>query len=206
MKTEGAKREYDELAAVYDQRWRHYVDTSVRRTSGAIALKGDERLLDVGCGTGTLLHKLERTHPRLKLHGVDPSQEMLNVARRKCGEAVVFAEGNASQLPYPRSHFDVLTSVSTLHFFPDGQQAVSEMARVLRPGGTVVVTDWCADFLPMRFLGCWQRVSNAPLGHIHRLEELKQMLAGAGLEIEHTQRFRIRPLWGMMLVSARRAG
>lgn len=206
MKTDRAKQEYDELATAYDQRWRHYVGASVRQTASALHLKGDERLLDVGCGTGTFLHKLlVAFHPGLKLHGIDPSEEMLNAARRKCGDSVAFKKGYANPIPYPESQFDVVASVSALHFFLDGGKAVGEMARVLRPRGTIVITDWCADFLPMRLFGAWQRLRNAPLGRIYRLSELKQLLEAVGLEIEHAEHFRIRPLWGMMLVSARRA-
>jgi ubiquinone/menaquinone biosynthesis C-methylase UbiE len=203
MRTESATREYDNLAAVYDHRWRHYVDVSVRQSASALHLRGDERLLDVGCGTGTFLQKLQRDHPGLKLHGIDPSDQMLKVARRKCGHSVAFEKGDAGRLPYPESQFDAVTSISALHFFPDGGRAVAEMARVLQPGGRIVITDWCADFLPMRLFAVWQRWRKAPLGHIHRVAELRQLMEATGLAIDHTKYFRIRPLWGMMLVSAR---
>jgi len=205
MTSKHAEQEYDELAAVYDERWRHYVDASVRRTAEALRLNGDERILDVGCGTGALLHDLQRRYPRLHLNGVDPSAEMLKLARQKCGDSIVLKKGAAGDLPYPDGSFDVVVNVSALHFFPDARQALSEMVRVVRPGGRITVTDWCADFLSMRLLAAWLRLRRAPLGRIYRLGELKQLLQSADLEIEEATHFRIRPLWGMMLVSGTRS-
>lgn len=198
-----AKKEYDALAAIYDRRWRRYVECSVARTVDALELTGRERVLDVGCGTGTLLAELLKRHSEVALHGIDPSGPMLDVARRKCGTEVVLTEGNAEALPYPDGSFDVVLSVSAFHFFADHRKAVSEIRRVLRPSGRYVITGWGGDYPAMRLFARWLRFRGSSLTRLHRLAELRDLLETNGLAVERTERFRIRPLWGMMIVAGR---
>ena len=199
--TRTAKEEYEKLAAIYDRRWQTYVGRSVERTMAALGLKGDERFLDVGCGTGTLPAELLKKHSNLELHGIDPSGAMLEVARQKCGSGVVLKEGNAEALPYPDHTFDLLVSVSAFHFFVDHGKVVSEIRRVLRPSGRFVIAGWCADYPAMRLFARWLRFRGSSLTRIHRLSELRDLLEANGLAVERAERFRIRPLWGMMLVT-----
>ena len=199
--TRTAKEEYEKLAEIYDRRWQTYVGRSVERTMAALGLKGDERVLDVGCGTGALPAELLKKHSNLELHGIDPSGAMLEVARRKCGSGVVLKEGNAEELPYPDHTFDLLVSVSAFHFFVDHGKAVSEIRRVLQPSGRFVITAWCADYPAMRLYARWLRFRGASLTRLHRLSELRDLLGANGLAVERAERFRIQPLWGMMLVT-----
>ena len=200
--TEQAREEYDRLAPVYDRRWDRYVRISVERAVSAVALDGHERVLDVGCGTGVLLEELRRRHPGLELHGTDPSEGMLEIARKRCGADVSLAHGRAERLPFAGDDFDVVFSVSAMHYFADPPQAIAEMRRVLRRGGRVVVVDWCADFLGMRLFARWLRLRGGALGRIHRAEELNGLLKDHGFRTDRIERFRIRPLWGMMTVVA----
>jgi ubiquinone/menaquinone biosynthesis C-methylase UbiE len=199
--THTAKEEYEQLAAIYDRRWRSYVGRSVERTMAVLSLRGAERVLDVGCGTGALLAELLKKRSNLELHGIDPSGAMLEVARQKCGSGVVFQQGNAEALPYPDHTFDLLVSVSAFHFFVDHGKAVSEIRRVLRPSGRYVITAWCADYPAMRLYARWLRFRGSSLTRLHRLSELRNLLEAKGLAVERAERFRIQPLWGMMLVT-----
>ena len=196
-----ANKEYQKLAAIYDRRWRRYVDASVRRTLNAFDLTGQERLLDVGCGTGTLLASLSQRNSGLELHGLDPSGAMLELAREKCGGKVDLREGNAEGLPYPDDSFDAVVSVSAFHFFADYRKAVSEIRRVLRPAGRFAITGWCADYPAMRLFARWLRLRGSSLTRLHRLVELRDLLEANGFVVDHAEHFRIRPLWGMMLVT-----
>lgn len=199
---DSSREEYNRLAAVYDQRWDRYVRISLDRVLGAVVLDGDERVLDVGCGTGVLLEQLRRRHPGLELQGIDPSEGMLEIARKRCGADVSLAQGQAEKLPYPADAFDVIVSVSALHYFAEPPQAIAEMHRVLRPAGRVVIVDWCADFFAMRLFARWLRLRGGALGRIHRVEEIDGLLKDHGFRTHRLERFRIRPLWGMMTVVA----
>jgi ubiquinone/menaquinone biosynthesis C-methylase UbiE len=102
------------------------------------------RLLDIACGTGRTLHQIARTHPSLRLWGVDLSPAYVSVARRRLeSPEVTIAVENAEQLPFADGAFDIATSVYLFHELPRNarRNVVREMHRVLRPGGLLVIED-----------------------------------------------------------------
>ena len=100
-------------------------------------------ILDVGCGTGINLLELARVlGPCRELVGVDLSAGMLEMARRKAaaaGVAATFQVGDAEALNLPDGTFDLVVCNSAYHWFPDRTRAMTEMARVLRPGGQLLL-------------------------------------------------------------------
>jgi len=117
------------------------VSQFVRAAGGAQQL----RLLDVACGTGRTLHHLARTHPRMRLHGVDLSPAYVRLARRRLADVdeLTLAVENAEELPWADATFDIVTSVYLFHELPRNarRNVVREMFRVVRPGGLVVIED-----------------------------------------------------------------
>jgi ubiquinone/menaquinone biosynthesis C-methylase UbiE len=111
-------------------------------------LQPDNEVLDVGCGTGTLLlAAAERVGPSGALHGVEPSVEMAAHARHKARPRRVpleVVEASADSLPYPPESFDAVFCTLVFHHLPRPMQegAIREMRRVLRPGGRAVIVDW----------------------------------------------------------------
>jgi len=101
----------------------------------ALPLAG-EKVLDVGTGTGHFAFDLARRG--LRVTGVDSSEAMLDVARAK-GRDATFVHADAADLPFADASFDLVLSVTTLEFVPAPQKALSEMWRVTRPGGRMVV-------------------------------------------------------------------
>ena len=103
------------------------------------------RLLDVGCGTGRTLHQLARTHPAMRLHGVDLSPAYIRHARKRLADVaeLTLAVENAEALPWADATFDAVTSVYLFHELPRRarRNVLREMLRVVRPGGLVVIED-----------------------------------------------------------------
>lgn len=108
----------------------------------AAAVAEGEDVLDVGCGTGVLTRELTRyVGDDGSATGFDLSESMLGVARERCPDAT-FKQGNVMDLPFDDQSFDVVISSFMLMFVPDPKKALSEMQRVLKTGGRLVVSVW----------------------------------------------------------------
>jgi ubiquinone/menaquinone biosynthesis C-methylase UbiE len=99
-------------------------------------------VLDVGCGTGATLEAVVRVHPRARAWGVDLSDAMLGVARERLGGLAHLETADAERLPFRDGCMDLVTCVDSLHHYPDPARALSEMHRVTRPGGGLVIGEW----------------------------------------------------------------
>jgi ubiquinone/menaquinone biosynthesis C-methylase UbiE len=100
-------------------------------------MREDERVLDIGCGNGLYLAELERRAHEGELCGMDLSAGMLDAARSRSQAALVV--GDAQALPFAGRAFDRVLAMHMLYHVPDRDLAVSEIVRVLRPGGTALV-------------------------------------------------------------------
>ena len=196
--------EYARLAPRYDSRWAAYVEASVRETLSRLDLASTGALLDIGCGTGALLGAVAAASPGVALTGADPSPEMLAVARQRLGAAATLECAPAERLPFADGAFDIVVSTSALHFFRRPDAALAEAGRVLAPGGRIVVTDWCRDYLTIRLLDLYLRVFNRAHWRAYSAAECRRLLADAGFEAIAIERYKISPLWGMMTATARK--
>jgi len=111
-----------------------------------LAPKPGEALLEIGFGGGVLLERLADMRPG-RLVGVDPSAEIVARGRKRLKGRAEIAEAEATSLPFEDDSFDGLVSVSVLHFWPDLGPPLSEMARVLRRAGRLVLVFECEDSL-----------------------------------------------------------
>ncbi len=96
------------------------------------------RVLDIGCGEGRFARMLAERGAEVS--GIDPTAAFIEVAKAKHPEGD-YRVGVAEDLPYPDASFDLLISYVALVDIPDFRTAISEMARVLRPGGRAVVSN-----------------------------------------------------------------
>ncbi|MBF6301703.1 class I SAM-dependent methyltransferase [Nocardia amamiensis] len=99
-------------------------------------------VLDVGTGPGKLVARVGSRRPDLRLHGVDLSPHMIEIAERTLAGRAEFSVGDVGALPYPDDSFDLVVSSLSLHEWPEVDRAIAELARVLRPGGTVAIYDF----------------------------------------------------------------
>jgi ubiquinone/menaquinone biosynthesis C-methylase UbiE len=174
-------RLYDVLARLLTWRQR----TTVHERIAELAeLKPGERVLDVGCGTGSLaLAAKAIVGDSGAVNGIDASVEMIERARDKARARLIRAEfeiATVESLPFPDCSFDAAFSTLMMHHLPRPVRrlCVQEMARVLRPGGRVLVVDFQAS---SRTRGGW-------LAGLHRhgavpADEIHDLIAGAGFAI-----------------------
>ena len=171
-------------------------------------LKPMQRVLDVGCGTGTLVIAAKRTCPQAELTGVDPDPRALKRARRKADRArlhVRFERGYGDALPVGDATFaHVFSSFMLHHLDPSSQQKLlAEVRRVLEPGGSFHFLDFAHSAHTGHGLFRWLH-RGGPQSHLQSEQEIHGMLqrAGFGDEIFRAQR---RLLWTPVLYYVARA-
>jgi ubiquinone biosynthesis O-methyltransferase len=156
-------------------------------------------VLDVGCGDGHLALALARAGAQVS--GVDPDPRMLRLARcrfEEAGVTVNLAEAQAQALPFEDARFDVVVAVTVLCFVGRPEQAVAEMARVLRPGGRLMIGElgrfstWAAWRRIRGWLGhaTWRAARFRTAADLHRLA------AGAGLDAQSVRGAVFYPPYG----------
>jgi ubiquinone/menaquinone biosynthesis C-methylase UbiE len=107
------------------------------------------RVLDVGCGTGYLLRLLAERYPQAtELAGIDAAPSMIETAEQAAeDERLRFTVGVAERLPYPDDIFDLVVSTTSFDHWADQQAGLRECARVLAPGGHLMLADLFSPLL-----------------------------------------------------------
>jgi ubiquinone/menaquinone biosynthesis C-methylase UbiE len=173
---------FDRRAGAYEggftARWR---DPVQRGAFEALELTANDRLLDVGCGTGAASRRAATVAAAVV--GIDLSYEMLREASRLADgqEGVGFLRADAEALPFADASFSAAICTNSFHHYPDPARAVREIVRVLTPGGRLVLGDPCADVWTVRVADVFLRWLEP--GHIglYRSNEMASFLYGAGL-------------------------
>jgi ubiquinone/menaquinone biosynthesis C-methylase UbiE len=153
---------------------------------GLLIAKGPKnpprRIIDVGCGTGRLLHAASVYWPEAELLGVDPAEQMISEAKRLNPKAI-FKLATSESLPFPDQTADIVLSSISFHHWSDQRKGLQEIARVLRPEGWFCLADltfrlakWCERF-----------------GHkIRSRQQIRALALGAGLSVLQQQNLRMR--------------
>jgi len=179
---EQAQRYFAKNARAWDSlRALHVSEAAVEAAMrSALGERPFDSLLDLGTGTGRLLEVFAPLYSRAV--GVDSSTEMLAVARANLGRAAIDTAqvrlADIYNLPFSRNSFDVVTVHQVLHYLDDPERAVREAARVIRPGGRVLVV----DFAPHAHEFLREEHAHRRLGFAH--DAVRQWAEGAGLDCD----------------------
>lgn len=147
---------------------------------------GDRDILEVGCGEGKLALKLSQHSA--SVFGIDASEAMIKAAKRNDasqGDQIHLAVGRIEQLPIASESFDLVLAKTVLCFVEDAAPVFEELARVLRPGGTLVIGElgkwstWAAG----RRIRAWLGASIWRKGRFRTKAELERLAEGAGISV-----------------------
>ena len=123
-------------------------------------------IVDLGTGPGLLAIELHKLCPQAKIIGVDPSDEMLSIARKNAAEARVpdfeAKLGTAEEIPLAPESADLVVSQSSFHEWEDPHKGLGEVSRILKPGGSLILKDYNGAWLSP-----WKRKL---IGRFHHLD------------------------------------
>ncbi|RSD20896.1 class I SAM-dependent methyltransferase [Amycolatopsis eburnea] len=187
------------------QRWRRYWDRKSATYDAEMdfwdrRLFGDSRdwacgqaggdVLEVAVGTGL---NLPRYPAGVTLTGLDLSEGMLEVARtREPARPVTLRQGDAQALPFEDASFDTVVCTFGLCAIPDPATAVAEMARVLRPGGRLILADHVVSTSwPVRVAQWLLELASVPLAGEHFRRRPLRLVEAVGLAVERRERFKL---------------
>lgn len=141
-----------------------------------------ESVLDVGCGTGKLLRRAQTSWPEARLIGVDPANGMVETAKRLTPSATFF-QGMAESLPLEDASVDLAFSTVSFHHWQGQAAGLCEIARVLRPGGCLILVDisvpgWLASVVHPQ--------------HFHSAAQMQALFTQAGLQVQTQQSSALR--------------
>jgi len=153
---------FDARAGGYEGGWLGRLHQQIADRTADLALTAapaPRRILDVGCGTGYLLRQLDARCPdAVELTGVDPAPAMIEAARAAAaGERLRRLAGTAEDLPFPAGSFDLVVSTTSFDHWADQRAGLRECARVLAPGGWLVLTDLFSAWLTPTLVGSRRR-------------------------------------------------
>jgi ubiquinone/menaquinone biosynthesis C-methylase UbiE len=147
------------------------------------------RWIDIGCGNGAFTELIVERCAPAAVQGIEPSEGQLAYARKRLDASVAkFTQADATSLPFSSGSFDAAIMALVIFFVPDPPKGVSEMARVVRPGGTVAAYAWdmVGGGFPLEPVLAEMRAANLPTlrpprFEVSRIEALRDLWTDAGL-------------------------
>jgi ubiquinone/menaquinone biosynthesis C-methylase UbiE len=170
---------FDQRAASYES-GRHgqlHKEISDRVVELALSCEpAPRRVLDVGCGTGYVLRQLAARLPvASEFLGVDPAPRMIEVARSTSSDKrLSFTQATAERLPADEGAYDVVVSTTSFDHWADQAAGIRECARVLAPGGALVLTDQFSNLQ-------WPTMRGSRLGKARTRSRATRLITAAGL-------------------------
>jgi len=140
--TDKMNREYNWMAKGYDvfmtvfPLWKKWIKSAIPHIEG-------DKILEVSFGSGFLMKQYASLD--YEIHGIDYNERMLEITRKKMEGTNVEAHlsrGNVEELPYPDNTFDTVINTMAFTGYPDGDKAMSELNRVLKPKGKLILVDF----------------------------------------------------------------
>ncbi|MDQ0989098.1 class I SAM-dependent methyltransferase [Streptomyces sp. V3I7] len=184
-------RVWNRMAPEYDRQIAFFERVQFGGGREWIGARATGRVLEVAVGTG---RSLPHYAPGTRITGIDLSPAMLGIARRRAADLGIDAElleGDAQALPFENGSFDTVVCALALCSIPEPAEALREMARVLRPRGTLLLLDHINSTWPPVYALQWllEQITARTAGE-HFTRRQLPLLQAAGFEVEETERLK----------------
>ena len=151
-------------------------------------IKNDFKVLDIACGTGIFLKKINERYKGATLSGIDNSEEMIFVANKNPG-AINFNVAGAEKIPFEDNSFDLVTIIDAFYYFQNKEAALKECSRILKRNHCLFIFQPAADIFPKFILKQIQFISKLLFFNLEsyssfpKMYELEKMADEANLKI-----------------------
>lgn len=148
-----------------------------------IKIKSSKTVLDVGCGTGYLLRKIDDSH-RINGYGIDVEENMIQVAKKQCPKMNI-QQSTCEETPFDNDTFDLITACMAYHHFSDKQGFAKESARILKREGYLYIADPYFPFLIRKGLNAFLKLVGVT-GQFFTAREVANQFKEYGFELSNS--------------------
>lgn len=157
----------------------------IKKTLAEVTIKKGLRVLDVGTGTGNFLYLLERKNKNIKLYGIDISEKMLKIARKKVTSSVL---RNISVVyldkKFKKEFFDFIFVIDAFHHFPEQKKVMNNFYKILKNNGRLIITELDFGFVFNYFF----HVIEPGNEWLYTKNEIKNLFLEAGFFVENQKK------------------
>ncbi len=176
---------FDKRASSYDEGFEGKLSSKFYKLLlRKIDIKQGESILDVGCGTGMVLSKIDESCS-VEGYGIDIEENMIKEANRRCPKMNIFIS-SCSQTPFENNKFDIITTCMAYHHFADKNGFAKEASRVIKTGGYLYITDPNFPWVIRKPLNLALRIHKIA-GHFGTAKEIGLFFEQYGFELIETE-------------------
>lgn len=197
-------RWYNKRASKYEEKWARYLFHTHESFLKFFECEGKDRILDISAGTGLLAkYLLDRGYAFSEMVLNDVSEEMLRIARHRFegNPSISFSEESSEELRFEDQSFDRVISINSFHHYNNQEKVISEIRRVLKPGGKVYILDWNRKGIFNLVNYGIDLFSDETIQTLN-IDEIGKMLEGSSFRIEEQKEWRYS-YWNFYVVTAR---
>lgn len=199
-------KKYNGVAKIYDWILTSYTKQTIAHALNIAPLQGQEKILDVGCGTGALEAQLLPLYPNLQVDACDLSQGMIEQAKKKLGAIpnVNLMVGDFFKLDFPVAAYDTVFILSNFHYFPNPLALLQRAHQLAKPNAQLVLVTWAKGSAQSRFYEAWMKHANLGFQSIYSLDEIEHLLQKSGWLPEAYSTFTVRGFWTLFAMRAKK--
>ncbi len=195
------QKDYAAFASVYERKWAAFLNETREWVLNHYPenIPQDTKILDLGCGTGEMLSQIYNHHSQAILTGIDGTEEMLALARKKLQQAT-FYKKNIEDLGSLKEKFDIVMSLNVLHHLSDPTQHIANLDRLCTKDGTVFLCDFAIDTVGMKIAELYWQFFHPAHNRSFPSKKLESLLQqNTALKITHKDILKPDRFWRLQI-------